>query len=58
MLSAPDPFNEGDMLYACPDCRDQSLVLACDEPNCNQQATCGFPILNGYRQTCSNHYRG
>lgn len=57
MLSAPDPFNVGDMLYACPNCKDQSLVLACDEDGCNEQATCGTPTPAGYRSVCSKHYR-
>jgi hypothetical protein len=57
MLCAPDPFNEGDMLYACPKCRDQSLVLACDEKGCKNQATCGTPTPAGYRRVCGNHYR-
>ncbi len=57
MLRAPDPFNEGDMLYACPKCRDQSLVLACDEPGCKKQATCGTPTPEGYRRVCGDHWR-
>ena len=54
-LSAPDPFNECNTLYACPKCRDSTLVRACDEPGCNRQVTCGTPTANGYRQTCYTH---
>ena len=27
----------------------------CDEPECNEQATCGISTDNGYRRTCSKH---
>lgn len=54
-LSAPDPFNPGDMLRACPKCREQSLVGACDEPGCRLEAFCGTPTAAGYRRTCSKH---
>ena len=54
-LTAPDPFNPGETLLACPKCRDQSLLLACDEPGCNRRASCGTPIVTGYRTTCGEH---
>lgn len=54
-LSAPDPFNEGNTLYACPKCRDMTMVTACDEPGCNHKATCGTPTPSGYRSTCCTH---
>lgn len=54
-LSAPDPFNGGDMLYACPECRDQTLVTCCDEPGCRQPGSCGNPTDEGYRRTCLKH---
>lgn len=58
LLSAPDPFNEGESLSACPKCRDISdLEIACDEPGCWEPVSCGFPSPDGYRQTCGKHYQ-
>ena len=54
-LSAPDPFNEGSTLYACPNCRDMTLVRACDVPGCKRAASCGTPTPDGYRNTCGEH---
>lgn len=54
-LSAPDPFNEGCTLTACPDCCDQSLVAACDEPGCTSEVSRGTPTPAGYRNTCTKH---
>lgn len=39
-LKATNPFIEGDQLMACPSCREQTIVECCDEPGCNQPATC------------------
>jgi hypothetical protein len=55
MLSAPDPFDADNTLYACPKCRDQSLALACDVLTCDRQATCGWSSSTGYRHTCGKH---
>ncbi len=55
VLRAPDPFNLGSELIACPKCRDQSLHSCCDEPECWEQDTCGTPAPNGYRRTCGKH---
>jgi len=56
VLTAPDPFNEGFLLYACPDCREvNTLVSACIEPGCEKQANCGTPTPDGYKLTCSEH---
>jgi len=60
MLTAPNPFDEGDILYACPNCKEiGSVVVCCDEPDCNQPANCGTPTkVDGqavYRNTCSKH---
>jgi hypothetical protein len=54
-LHAPDPFNKGDELTACPKCREQSLVSACDEPGCNKEAGMGTQTPEGYRWTCYEH---
>lgn len=56
LLSAPDPFEVGGTITACPNCKDIcSLVVACDEPGCYQHASCGTPTENGYRNTCHDH---
>lgn len=55
ILTAPDPFNEGCTLQACPECREQSLTAGCDEPQCRDEATCGTPTPDRYRVTCSRH---
>ena len=54
-LRAPDPFNEGDTLIACPKCREQTLHTCCDEPGCTMEASCGTPTTDGYRWTCGKH---
>lgn len=54
-LRAPDPFNEGDTLVACPQCREQTLHTCCYEPKCTSEASCGTPTADGYRWTCGKH---
>ena len=56
-LIAPSPFDEDDMLYACPKCKtvETSIWAACDEPDCWRAATCGTPTPDGYRNTCGDH---
>lgn len=56
VLTAPDPFNQGETLYACPECRTVgSVVEACDEPECWAESSCGTPTESGYRRTCGKH---
>lgn len=56
ILRAPSPFEEGETLYACPKCKEvNSVVVACDEPGCWEEATCGAPTENDYRRTCGKH---
>lgn len=31
------------------------LSVACDEPDCREQVTCGTPTPDGYRSTCFDH---
>jgi rubredoxin len=58
LLHADSPFNPQDELVACPQCKSvYDLVNMCDEPNCTDEATCGFPTPTGYRRTCGKHYR-
>ena len=55
VLRAPDPFNEGCELLACPKCHDQTIRTCCDEPDCWEPDTCGTPTPDGYRRTCWRH---
>lgn len=58
VLEADNPFVLGDKIYACPECREVGTIReACDEPDCWQPSTCGFPTENGYRRTCGKHYK-
>lgn len=55
ILRAPNPFEDGETLYACPKCKGVgSVVVACDEPGCWKEATCGTPA-GVYRRTCGKH---
>ena len=31
--------------------------LACQEPECSQRASCGYPYTGGYKWTCHDHYK-
>jgi len=58
VLQAPDPFNKGDTIYACPHCREvESLSSACVVEDCRYPASNGTPNRGGYRYVwlCSKH---
>jgi hypothetical protein len=57
LLHAPNPFSRGDEIAGCPHCRSvPEFTEICDEPGCNEAASCGFPVApSGYRRTCFNH---
>ena len=56
LVQAKDPW--GDSIYFCPKCHTpEHITDVCDEPGCNEQATCGFPTETVYRRTCGDHYR-
>ena len=56
LLREENPFEKNDFLYACPNCKSIfGLRVACDEPECWNEVTCGTPTPNGYRQTCGKH---
>lgn len=54
-LFAPDPFNAGSTVYACPICREMALIVACEVEGCTMAPSCGTPTDSGYRVTCSRH---
>lgn len=33
----------------------KDLINLCDEPDCFNEVSCGFPTEDGYRRTCFNH---
>jgi hypothetical protein len=33
----------------------EAIVRQCDEPGCQREASCGFPVEGGYRRTCYEH---
>ena len=57
LLSAPNPFDAANEVYGCPACKEVNCFTnICDEPGCNDDASCGFPTETGYRHTCGKHY--
>lgn len=58
LLKAKNPFDETTEIFGCPACKDVGgFIGICDEPNCTQTASCGFPTRYGYRRTCGEHMR-
>lgn len=56
VLCAPSPFDSGEQLMACPECKTvEQIFVACDEPGCWNMVDCGTPTPSGYRQTCGKH---
>jgi len=60
ILKAENPFDYGE-LWACPKCREQSIVDACNYPYCFNTTSAGIP-LNGkvlfgkkYLRLCTEH---
>lgn len=55
VLVAPDPFNDGCDLFACPQCRKQTVQTCCEAPYCWEQYICATLTPRGYRRTCGKH---
>jgi len=56
-LIAPNPFDAECALIGCPKCKEACcLEFACDDPDCWELASCGWPSPTGYRSTCGKHY--
>ena len=56
LLEAPNPFDEGDLIFGCPECREvNSTTLLCEVEGCPSIASCGTPVAGGYAQTCCKH---
>ena len=56
-LTATSPFDEEDMLYACPECRyTREPIGLCEENGCELTASCGTPFGDGdYKHHCPLH---
>ncbi len=56
LLRATNPFDKDETIEGCPICKYVcGFTEICDEPECTRDATCGFPVANGYRRTCYRH---
>lgn len=58
ILTGRNPFDDSpvSIIHGCPHCfAIDKEHMVCDEPNCQEIAECGTPVMNGYRQTCSSH---
>ena len=56
ILQAKNPFDASMTIYSCPKCHGvNTLVFACDEPDCWKEVACGTPTKTGYRSTCGQH---
>lgn len=56
LLKTVNSFNTNDNVVGCPHCKEvNTMLMACDEPDCWQQVSCGTSTPNGYRQTCFKH---
>jgi hypothetical protein len=56
VLTAANPFDANENVTGCPSCKAiDSFAVACDDPGCPREATCGCPTENGYRSTCWEH---
>jgi phage FluMu protein Com len=56
LLRASNPFASNDNVVGCPHCKEiNSMTMACDEPGCWRQVSCGTPTPGGYRNTCGKH---
>ena len=59
LLTAINPFDSDDDINGCPQCKSINTALfACEETDCWEPVTCGFPTAVGYRQTCGRHVPG
>ena len=54
-LSAQNPFDLADTLYACPKCNTIGLHVACDVDECAQPMEYGEKTEEGYVRRCQWH---
>lgn len=57
-LEIANPFNAAENIHGCPLCYSvNSFKNICDETDCEEEATCGWPSAEGYRRTCELHMK-
>ncbi len=57
-LTAPNPFDHGDTLTACPHCKEpNTLEGACQSKGCDKSCSSGSPNVGGFRYVwaCWDH---
>ncbi len=56
LLKAANPFDAEQVVWGCTECKCVDCFdEICDEPECKQPASCGFPEKEDYRRTCYQH---
>lgn len=56
LLSAPNPFEENEIIHACPKCKAvEAYFLLCEVEGCPNSASSGYPVEGGYLQVCYDH---
>ena len=57
LLTAKNPFRDGDVIVGCPHCGSvNQMDGVCEVAGCNSVATCGTPTADGYRRLCGRHF--
>ena len=57
MLTAINPFDKDDTIIGCPKCfAINTLLPACDVPECWQVVSCGTPTPGGYKKLVANTF--
>lgn len=58
LLSAPNPFEPTENIYACPECKAiDNYAGECEIEGCTSIASCGTPTkAMGYIRCCGEHY--
>jgi hypothetical protein len=56
VLHSQNPFDITEAIVGCPLCKSvDSLVTACEVPDCTREASCGWPSPTGFHVTCGQH---
>jgi len=56
LLKAPNPFEAGCTITACPECKAiEASVMACEMIGCWKASSCGLNTPDGYKRLCGVH---
>jgi hypothetical protein len=56
VLKAENPFEPGQEIHGCPECRSPcSFEYCCEWHDCWKPASSGTPSKDGYKHTCFDH---